>query len=371
MAHLAGEQELAGGRVIRLSQAVPWYGPPQWALDALAVHDPVVHRYSADPGLADVRELVCRRWFADRGFTVDSEGEIHLTCGASQAFLSALTVVADPGRRIVLTDPYYFDHLFAVQFLALEPRFVAMREDDTGFSLDVDGILREIKSGCAAVVIVDPANPTGSVMTEEELRLIATECAASGCALIIDETYEKFTFMSPRSWHPLQESSTRGVTLLIGSFSKSIGMAGWRLGYLVGPQPLLQQALKVHDSVAICAPVIAQALLSEALAGPIDEWLGERYKEVLARKVMAETALSSSRFLNWRHIGGGIFSLLAYDGTASSLDVAAAVLQKAGVAVVPGSAFGHAGEGHLRMSFGSSGIGELQEALERLGRFEL
>ncbi|MBN1424353.1 pyridoxal phosphate-dependent aminotransferase [Candidatus Fermentibacteria bacterium] len=372
IAALAAARERDGQRVIRLGQAVPWYGPPSWALDAMAssLHDPVLHRYSVDPGLADVRKLVCARWFSDRGFRIDHESQIHLTCGASQAFFSALTVVADPSQRVVLTNPYYFDHLFAVQFLGLEPRLVAMREETEGFRLDVEALIREIRAGCAAVVLVNPSNPTGSVASDDDLRRVAGECAASNTACIIDETYEKLTFDRRARWHPWHDPKTRAVTLVVGSFSKSLGMAGWRLGYLLGQELLMAEALKVHDSVAICAPVIAQRLLGAILRGPYVEWTKDKLRDLEERRQIVRSALQAAPFFHWRPTAGGIFSFLPYRGASTSVDVAAKVLGETGVSLVPGSAFGPAGEGHLRLSFGSSSREDLQEALEVLTAYD-
>ncbi|MCU0612899.1 MAG: pyridoxal phosphate-dependent aminotransferase [Candidatus Eisenbacteria bacterium] len=368
IATLAQAREQTGAKVIRLGQAVPWYGPPEWALAGLAsgVHAPELHRYSPDPGLPEVRQLLSDLWFTPRRLVVDPATEIHLTTGASQAFLGALTAVADPGQRVVLTDPYYFDHLFAVQFLALTPRFVPMREDESGFHLNAAGIISEIRSGCAAVVVVDPANPTGSVVEECSLRLISEACAASGTALILDETYERITFSPPRGWHPWRDARTRGVTILVGSFSKSLGMAGWRLGYLIAPPHVMEQALKVHDCVAICAPVSAQVLLRLVLEGPFEEWMRVRLDDLDRRRRSVRQALEASSFFRWRPTGGGIFSFLPYRGTSNSLDTATRVLSETGVALIPGSAFGPAGEGHLRLSFGSTPATDFEEALARL-----
>ncbi len=363
----AARREREGRKVVRLGQAVPWYGPPSWALEALgpSLGDPTLHRYAPDPGDPTVRTLVCDRWFSSRGIRVDPCTEILLTCGASEAFLCALTACCDVGARVVLTDPYYFDHLFAVRFLDLEPRFVRMRETDEGFALDVEAVLEEIGEGCAAVVLVDPGNPTGSVASEEDLRAVACSCARAGTALILDETYERLTFR-PRRWHPWQEEETRSCTVLVGSFSKSLGMAGWRLGYLLASAPLVTEALKVHDSVAICAPTVAQRLLRLVLEGPFEEWCAAILAELDERRRLVRDALAHSTLFRWRPTEGGIFSFIRYQSECDSMAMASRLLLETDVAVVPGSAFGSAGEYHLRLSFGSPPLDDLIEALERL-----
>ncbi len=373
MAKAAQLLEQSGRRVIRLCQATPWFGPPEWALEAVKkrLHEPVMHRYSPDPGLDEVKKLLCSRWFASRGLTIDPDTEIHLTCGASQAFVGALTVSADPGERVILSDPYYFDHLFAVHFLGLEPVFVPMIEHEGGYSQDIRRLADSIEEGASALVIVDPANPTGSVIGEEDLRFLAEHCAECGCMLIIDETYERLEFTDKKRSHPWLVPELKEVVLTVGSFSKSLGMAGWRLGYLFGPKELMDEAYKVHDSVAICSPVPAQALLREILMGPVDDWLDGRMIELRRRMETTASALDAGNgFFSWRDVEGGMFTFVSYSEDRNSLDVAMSVLEKAGIILVPGSAFGPAGERHLRLSFGSSSFDDLKAALEMLAVFE-
>jgi aspartate/methionine/tyrosine aminotransferase len=372
VAEAARNREHHGYSVIRLSQAVPWYGPPDWAIEGVKerLSEPIIHRYSPDTGLDEVKSLAAERWFGPRGISLDPIDELHLTCGASQAFVGALTVAADPGQRVILTDPYYFDHLFAVHFLGLEPVFVPMIETDEGFSHDTERLHAVVGKGAAALVIVDPANPTASVLESEELKELATRCAASGCVLIVDETYERLVFDGRKREHPWTIPELRSCVLTVGSFSKSLGMAGWRLGYLFGDRLFMDEAYKVHDSVAICSPLPAQALLKEILEGPYQVWLDGKLSELHRRRqrCFQLLALGNSCFA-WRRVEGGIFSLIAYESEQSSLEMAHRVLEEIGIVLVPGSAFGPAGERHLRLSFGSSTWDELTEALERFATF--
>lgn len=372
VAEAAREREQAGRRVIRLSQAVPWYGPPAWAIEGVKerLHEPVIHRYSPDTGLDDVKNLAAERWFGPRGIALDPTDELHLTCGASQAFVGALTVAADPGQRVILTDPYYFDHLFAVHFLGLEPVFVPMIETDEGFSHDTKGLHDAVRHGAAALVIVDPANPAASVLESEKLRDLATCCLDNSCILIIDETYEQLVFDGRKGEHPWRIPELRSSVLTVGSFSKSLGMAGWRLGYLFGSKLFMDEAYKVHDSVAICSPLPAQALLKEILEGPYQEWITGKLSELHYRRQRCFDVLAEGNgCFAWRRVEGGIFSLVAYDTELSSLEMAHRVLEETGIVLVPGAAFGPAGERHLRLSFGSSTWDELTAALERLATF--
>ena len=365
----AQDLEKAGRNIIRLGQAVPWFGPPDWALEQFIyqIHEPVIHRYSPDPGFPELRILLSERWFENRGFFIDPLSELHITVGASQAFMSALTSVADSGDIVVLSNPYYFDHLYAVQFLDCLPHFVPMRETENGFSYDVDGTMEAIKNGARVVVLVHPSNPTATVIHTPDLQRIAHSCAHHGCYIILDETYERFLYEKKTHWHPWMDSKARPWCLTIGSFSKTFGMAGWRIGYLFGPAAMLDQALKVQDSVAICAPVPAQLLLNFILNGHAEEWLNIRIRELRRRLHLArDTFTHPESFLQWREVEGAFFSFLAYDSQVRSADMALEILEKTGVGLVPGSSFGSMGEYHLRLSFGSSSAEELDTALDLL-----
>jgi len=365
----ARDLEKAGREIIRLGQAVPWFGPPDWALEQFIdqIHEPAVSRYSPDPGFPELRILLSERWFGNRGFFIDPLNELHITVGASQAFMSALTTVADSGNMVVLSDPYYFDHLYAVQFLDCLPHFVPMRETDDGFSYDVNGTIEAIKNGARVVVLVHPSNPTATVIPASDLQRIAISCARHRCYLILDETYERFLYDQIPAWHPWMDKETRPWCLTIGSFSKTFGMAGWRIGYLFGPASLLEQALKVQDSVAICAPVPAQFLLKIILNGPVDKWLEVRIRELHRRRRLTEDTFNRpGSFLRWRQASGAFFTFLAYGSRRSSADIAIEILRTTGAALVPGSSFGSMGEYHLRLSFGSSTAEELDTALIRL-----
>jgi len=364
--------EADGIEIIRLGQAVPWFNPPLWALDSFiyGIHDHSMHRYSPDPGLPGVRALLAEHWFRHRGLSLDPECELHITVGASQAFLSALTSIADAGEVVVLSDPYYFDHLYAVQFLDCRPLFISMLETEQGFSYDIDGTINAVKRGARAVVLVNPSNPTATVLSDSDVNRIASVCAESHCFLIIDETYERFVYDHQFSWHPWMDEDIRPWCLTVGSFSKTFGMAGWRLGYLFGPGDLLDQALKVQDSIAICAPVPAQILLSAILKGPVEEWLSVHLRELRRRRSLTRQSLSApGTFLSWRASDGGFFSFLVYSHTLNSVEMAYEILRQTGVALVPGSSFGLKGENHLRLSYGSSRMDELEIALKRLVEF--
>ncbi len=357
------EFKSSGRKVYSMAQAVPWYSPPTRVLDNLSskLSEPFIHRYSPDPGFQWARKAVTEDFRVRRGIDLDPLSEIHLTCGASQAFLSALLATTNPGDNVAVIEPYYFDHVFAVKFSDLGLRSLPMIEIDGGWTVpmeDLNRVLPEVE----VLVIVNPGNPTGKVIPDAVMMRILEMTAESGTYLIIDETYERFVFTG-NTWHPWKDEHWKHV-LTLGSFSKSLGMPGWRLGYLFGSADLLEQAIKVQDSVVICPPSPSQYLLREALKE--QEWIEEMSKGVSKRLELCRSALSSSSSLVWREAGGAFFTLAAIKSSMNAQKAAMYLLDEYGIGTIPGSAFGESGEGHLRISFGCLSDEELEPAMKLL-----
>ncbi len=359
------EMKASGRRVVSMAQAAPWYGPPETALAALAagIAGPGISAYTPDEGQLSTRRAVTEDFRRRRGIDLDPSGEIHLTCGASQAFLGALLTVTDPGDRVLLVEPWYFDHEFAVRFGGLVPVSARMRAAAGRWVFPADEV-ESLLGSVRAVVIVNPGNPTGMVLTDGELQALTEACAAAGTFLLLDETYERFNFTTHRA-HPWSSGRRPAHVLTFGSFSKSLGMPGWRLGYLFGEAGLLKQALKVQDSAVICPPAPAQALLELAL--PVEGWIEARAAEVLAARNSCRSVLLRGRSLGWTESDGAFFTMSPLPPGRNSVEESLRILDGYGLATIPGSAFGPAGEGCLRISFGCLAPDNLGEAMDLLG----
>jgi len=355
------EMRTEGETVYSMAQAVPWYSPPAEAVDRLIgrMGEHATHLYSPDPGLPSARKALAQDFRARRGIELDPLEQLHLTCGASQAFLSALLAVADPGDRVVVLEPYYFDHVFAIQFSSLELVSIPMRETE-GWELP-SAALEDALRNAKVLVVVNPGNPTGSVLSLSELEWLVAITGDNHCYLLLDETYERFNF-SGSSWHPWMDGETAHV-VTFGSFSKSFGISGWRLGYLFGGTDVLEQSLKVQDSVVICPPTPSQILLEESLRH--HGWVNRMSAAVRSRGELCRKALETADGLEWRTSGGGFFTLAACRGR-NSLDVSLELLARNRIATIPGSAFGPAGEEHVRISFGCLSDEELEPAMSAL-----
>ncbi len=357
-----------GTDIVSMAQAVPWYTPPDRVLSRFSekLREARLHGYGPDPGFPGTRKLVAEDFAARRNIRLDPEKELHLTCGASQAFLSALLAVTSAGDRVCLVEPYYFDHLFAVIFSDLEPVIVPMLEKDGGWIFPMDR-LEQVIEDINVLVVVNPGNPTGHVIPDKTMAELSRLTMKHGVFLLLDETYERFVFTGD-GCHPWSAERLPNI-LTFGSFSKSLGMAGWRLGYLFGGEKILEQALKVQDSVVICPPSPAQVLLELAIGEK--EWTETMSASIRLRMHACEQALDHNPHFHWRKVGGGFFTLAAYDGGATSERVALHLLEEHGIGTIPGSAFGDAGEGHVRISFGCLPPGEVDAAMERVSHMTL
>jgi len=357
------EMRAEGRTVYSLAQAVPWYTPPKRAMEEFVekLQDPALHCYSPDPGFVSSRRCVARDLRDRRGIEVDPASQLHLTCGASQAFLSGLLACGSAGETVAVIEPYYFDHVFAIKFGDMKTMSISMAEEDGGWRFPMEE-LRSVLPGVRVLVLVNPGNPTGAVLSDGEMRELVELTDETGTFLIIDETYERFVYTGDH-WHPWMDRQ-RDHVLTLGSYSKSLGMAGWRLGYLFGSGELLNQALKVQDSAVICPPAPAQHLL-EILIGE-DEWIETMSRGVHHRLKSCREALSGDGSLHWREAGGAFFTLAEYRGSLNSREAALHLLNEYGIGTIPGSAFGSAGEGHLRISFGCLKDRDVDAAMEIL-----
>jgi aminotransferase len=355
------ELRSSGRHIFSMAQAVPWYSPPSCVVDSLAdsLRDPAVHRYSPDPGFQWARKAVTDDFRTRRGIDLDPDSEIHLTCGASQAFLSALLACADQGQKAAVLEPYYFDHVFAIRFSDLKLVSIPMVEENGRWQVpELEEELRDL----SVLIIVNPGNPTGTVIPDAMMKKIVEMTYESGTFLIIDETYERFVFTDD-NWHPWKNGHCRHV-LTLGSFSKNLGIPGWRLGYLFGCADILEQALKVQDSAVICPPSPSQYLLRNAILE--NDWISEMSRGILKRLRLCRKALNSGGNLSWREAEGAFFTLAACESSMSSREAALFLLNEYGIGTIPGSAFGPSGEGHLRISFGCLSDEEIGPAMKLL-----
>jgi len=354
------------GNLLDLSQAVPSYGPPGEVRDEVrrCLDEPGVHRYSADPGIPELREAVAAK-LAEFNNVSRQSSDIIITAGANQAFLLTAITVLNPGDEVLLMTPYYFNHHMAVQMVGAKPVEVELNAA-SGFALEPQRIIDAVTDRTRMIVIVTPSNPTGAVYDEEGLGELARELANSNVLIVSDETYDFFAPGPFGRGHvsigAFPEVADR--TFTISSFSKSFGITGWRAGYLAAPSRYIEDLLKVQDTMVICAPHISQRVALAGLTRSRD-WLKERADE-MGEKIRWLKSYSFTNPALKLVSAGAFFAYVGFDLDCDSFTLAKRLLKDHQVLVIPGEVFGRSQRGYFRIACGGVDIADLESAMARL-----
>ena len=370
LGELATACRAAGQSVINLGQGVSGFPPPAAALEAAraALTDPATHQYGPEPGLPVLCRAIAGKWARDAGVTLDPDAELIVTAGANQAAALAVLACTDPGDDVLLPSPYYFNSEMLAHLTGLHAVEAPLDPAD-GFALRWERLAPHLTPQTRVALLTTPGNPTGAVADPAELARCIRELAARNITAIVDETYEYFVFDPARHWSPAADPDLRPHIVTVGSFSKSFGLAGWRVGYLFGPPDLVHQALKVQDTLVICAPVISQIAVAAALNSDYYPALAAQRTELVARRATLRTGLAPVPAITWTETHGSLFAFLHVAGDPPAAALARRLIREAGVQLIPGSAFGQAGAGHLRLSYGAASVADIAAALVRLGEF--
>lgn len=363
----AAELRKAGHPVISLGQAVPFFGPPQSALDVAraAIDAPDVHRYVTDPGLPSLRRVLAERLGTTLKGSFSAE-DLVITAGANHAFTLALTTILDPGDEVVLPAPYFTNHQMMVCALGATP-VEAPLADHATFAVRWTDIEPHVTARTRALVLCNPSNPTGAPIDPVEGRFIIERASERGLVVISDETYMQFVYEGEH-WSAASVPAWRQHAVVLGTFSKSFGMMGWRLGFMLADASVCEQAVKVQDAMIICAPVISQ-VLGEAAVRESWSYPISFHDELRARRQVLIDGLATIPRITWTPQRGGLFAFARVEGCDDSVALSNRLIEDAHIVTIPGAVFGASGEGCLRLSYGYASQDDLREAVRRLGRF--
>ncbi len=362
---VAARWRARGADVINLGQALPGFPPPQVAVEAFqaALHDPSAHIYSADAGIPPLRAALAASLVADVNAVVDPDTEIIITAGGNQAFQLALTTLVDAGDEVLLPSPYFLNHEMAVRSVGAVPLEVAGAAEN-GFVVSWDELSSSITPRTRAIVLVSPSNPTGAVIPETTLLEIVSECAAREIVVLVDETYLRFVYDGPLA-SAASLPSWQATVVVVGSFSKSYAITGWRCGYLLADRTVIDQALKIQDCMVICAPVPVQRAIA-AVLGDDANYTARWLPELKARRDYLISALEALPGFAPVPPAGGFFVMVRVEGCTDSRALAMDLAETQQIVAIPGRFFGQAGEGYLRLSYGAAAVDRLGEACSRL-----
>jgi aspartate aminotransferase len=359
--------EAEGRSIVHLELGEPDFDTPanvrevaKRALDEGATH------YAPYPGIPALREAIAEDATARKGFDVTPE-RVFVTVGGKGVMLYAILGLVDEDTEVIVPDPGYPIYESLTRFVGATPIPIPIRMAND-FRLDVDELAGLITPRTRLLVINSPANPTGGLLTHSDLERIAELAVRNDLWVLADEIYGRITYDGAEhvSIASLPEMAER--TIVLDGFSKTFAMTGWRLGYALVPEALIQTYGQLVINTISCAPTFAQVGAVEALRGPQND-VAAMVAEFDARRELIVDGLNAIPGIRCRRPVGAFYVFPDIAGTGlTGAELAERLLHEAGVCVLAGTAFGDVGRAHIRISYANS-RDNLREALQRIESF--
>ena len=321
--------------------------------------------YTSNFGLLKLRQSISRYVADNFHVEYDPNTEILVTVGVSEALDIALRAIVNPGDEILYHEPCYVSYHPSVTLTHGVAKAIRTRPEDN-FSLRAEDVAAAITPRTKALMLNFPTNPTGATMTGEEIEKLARVCIANDLLVLTDEIYSELTFTGTH--HSIAAvPGMKERTIFLHGFSKAFAMTGFRIGYACAPPALTEALLRVHQYSMLCASIIAQEAAIEALehGRPDMEMMREQYR--LRRNFIVKSF--NELGLKCHLPVGSFYSFPDIRSTGlTSKEFSVKLLEQERVAMVPGTAFGPSGEGHVRASFCST-MTDIEKAIERTAKF--
>ena len=352
--------------VISLGVGEPDFATP-WDICEAAIYSIKSKKthYTANAGLLSLREEICKYLKRRYDLKYDANKNVIVTVGGSEAIDIALRTIITPGDEVILLQPCYVAYEPSVILAGGVPKFIELKAENE-FKLTKEELENAITPKTKAIMLNFPSNPTGGVMTKEDYEPLIPIIKEHNLIVLSDEIYAELSYETTH-YSPANFEEIKDLVVLISGFSKAFAMTGWRLGYLCANETFVKHMLKIHQYVIMSAPTSAQFGAIEALKNGqkhVDEMVSQyksRRNFIVAgfNRIGLETHLPQGAFY--------VFPCIKSTGL-TSLEFCEKLLEEQNVACVPGSAFGEAGEGYIRVSYAYS-IEEIKAAIGKIGKF--
>ncbi len=352
--------------VISLAQGTPSFFTSAHIKQAVkrAMDQNLTDKYTAGYGIEPLRAAIAKKVKRDNGIAV-SPSQVIVAHGAMEAMMAIFLSILDPQDDILMPSPNYNPHITQIR-IALRgrsPIYVPMEETKEGWLLNTESLEKAITPQTRAIVICNPSNPTGKVYSKKELTDIIKIARKHDLIIISDEMYENFVYDGKKHVSIASLHSAGSKIISVFGVSKSYAMTGWRIGYIVASQPLIDRIFKVHDAIVTCPAAPSQYAALSALEGK--NVYDEYKKAYVRRRKIVEEELAKTPFLQSTPIQGAYYAFPKITKPVDDRKFAVELIKQAKVAVVPGSPFGPGGENHIRISFGCEDD-VLRQGLRRL-----
>jgi len=363
---LAKELEKQGKEIIHFEIGDPDFDTPRNIVDAAcqSLYEGDTH-YTASAGLEEFREVAASVTEKSRGFKPDIN-QILVTPGGNVQIYYIVSCAVNPGEEIIIVDPAFVSYNSIIRFLGITPVKVPLFEKN-GFRLDPDDVEMAITSKTRMIIINSPHNPTGSVMTEDEIRRIYEIAEKHDLYLVSDEVYGRMiyedaeiTFSSPSKYDECKER-----TIIVHSFSKSYAMTGWRIGGVTAPLDLTEKMVLLLETTTSCVSQFIQIAAIEALVGSQEE-INKMVNEFRKRRDLIVRRLNLLPGISCIEPKGAFYAFPNITKTGlTSMEFSNLMIETAGVATCPGHYFGESGEGYVRFCYANS-IDNINRGLDRV-----
>ena len=359
--------EAEGRDIIHLQIGEPDFDTPAHVREAAkrALDEGATH-YAPYPGIPALRVAIAEDATRRKGFDVTPD-RVFVTVGGKGVMLYAILGTIDSGDEVIVPDPGYPIYESLVRFIGATPVPIPIRMENE-FRLDVDELASLITPRTRMVVINSPANPTGGVLTREDLERIAALAHEHDLVVLADEIYGRILYDGTEHVSIASLPGMAERTVVLDGFSKTFAMTGWRLGYAIVPPSLVKTYGQLIINTISCAPTFAQVGAVEALRGPQDD-VDAMVVEFRARRDLVVDGLNAIPGIRSLRPTGAFYAFPDVSGTGlPGAELAERLLHEAGVCVLAGTAFGGVGTDHIRISYANSRE-NLSRALERIGDF--
>lgn len=357
--------------IISLGQGMPNVELPDYILEEIQkiVEKGEFNKYSDLIGTSELRQAVAGHLMGKyTKCRIDYEKNILITCGAMEATMSALLSIINHGDEVVLFSPYYPPHVQQVLLAGGNPVFVDL-DESKNWNIDVGLLDKVMSKKTKAIILCNPANPTGSLFSKNDIDKILEIACERNLFVINDETYNFLVYNQDKFCSPLHfPEKTQDRLISCFSFSKEFAMTGMRVGYMFAPEKIIEKAARIHDALTICAPTLSQKIALVMLkhkARWSKSYLGQfkKKREVMFHKL-------DKNIFSYSPPEGAYYLFVKYNLAMTSKDLAIKLLMEAKVITIPGEGFGEHWDRHLRLSFAGEEK-EISNGIDRINEWML
>lgn len=367
----ARKLEAEGRSMIHMEIGDPDFSTPQniTAAAIQALSEGKTH-YTSSWGDTEFREAIREATQRSRGFTPDLN-QVLVLPGANVGIFYAVFCLCDPGTEVLVPDPGFATYYSCIKMCGADPVHVPLKEEH-GFRMQAEDVRKLITDKTRLLIINSPNNPTGAVMTRQELKEIYELCVEKDIYLYSDEIYSRMIYDEYDFSSPAQYDHCKTHVILSNGFSKAFAMTGWRLGALIGPAEVMERMFMLLQTTSSCVSPFIQSAGTEAINGPQDA-VYEMMAEYKKRRDLLVDGMNSIKGFTCQNPGGAFYVFPNITGTGlTDVEVCERMIDEIGVVTVPGSCFGDYGAGHIRLCYATdkdsimSAIARIKEWAEKL-----